>query len=345
MVTGRLQACLHSGRRLRVRRPRGAGRREWPPPDRPRWVHARLGAIGTSNRLHLPGGQGRPAAGPRRNRPGGRERSGAAHRRPRRLAARVVSRRVQSSPSCGTTCTTKRISSRSIRTEARSGKSCRGRSRSGTLPGSGGTGSRSTAGASGPCRRRAQGYGGSPPECHRLSRRTARESRTSAAGRSRSWASPVAGSEPSSESLGSTSTMGPSGSRAGDLRSRRRPPAGTTTTSGSPMREEVACASSRTRPSTKASPCGRRTTRRLAFVRSKSLARFGSIWVSDARAANARRIAFGGSPSWSPDGRRLAFSSRRVIYSLARRRRTSAARGLGGEPVVVAPRAEDRLRA
>jgi Tol biopolymer transport system component len=57
--------------------------------------------------------------------------------------------------------------------------------------------------------------------------------------------------------------------------------------------------------------------RRLAFVRSKSLARFGSIWVSDATAANARRIAYGGSPSWSPDGRRLAFSSRRVIYSIA----------------------------
>jgi Tol biopolymer transport system component len=57
--------------------------------------------------------------------------------------------------------------------------------------------------------------------------------------------------------------------------------------------------------------------RRLAFVRSKSLARFGSIWVSDATAANARRIALGGSPSWSPDGRRLAFSSRGVIYSIA----------------------------
>jgi Tol biopolymer transport system component len=57
--------------------------------------------------------------------------------------------------------------------------------------------------------------------------------------------------------------------------------------------------------------------RSLAFVRSKSLARFGSIWVSDATAANARRIAFGGSPSWSPDGRGLAFSSRRVVYSIA----------------------------
>jgi Tol biopolymer transport system component len=55
--------------------------------------------------------------------------------------------------------------------------------------------------------------------------------------------------------------------------------------------------------------------RRLAFVRSPKGATYGTIWISDTRAANARRIASGGSPSWSPDGRRLAFSSRRVIYT------------------------------
>ncbi len=56
-----------------------------------------------------------------------------------------------------------------------------------------------------------------------------------------------------------------------------------------------------------------RDGKRLAFVRKSD------VWVADLptkRATSARRVAKGGSPAWSPDGRELAFSDEKRIVRI-----------------------------
>jgi Tol biopolymer transport system component len=52
---------------------------------------------------------------------------------------------------------------------------------------------------------------------------------------------------------------------------------------------------------------------RIVFVRGNS-GRDGEIWISDARGRRLRRLTTGSYPTWSPNGRRIAFCRRGALY-------------------------------
>jgi Tol biopolymer transport system component len=51
----------------------------------------------------------------------------------------------------------------------------------------------------------------------------------------------------------------------------------------------------------------------IVFVRGRS-GRGGGIWISDARGGRLRRVTTGDYPTWSPDGRRIAFCRKGALY-------------------------------